>query len=168
MKTEQLIEAALFVSTDPISIDELRRITGVTSREDLERAIAVLIKDYESKDSALEIRRIGEDSYIMQANDAYSTPLLDLVRPAVNDEVLKTLSLIALKQPITQAEVVKARGYRTYAHVKELLLKEFIHAEPKGRTKLLTTTSKFADYFSLPSEPLQLKKELANQLNIRE
>lgn len=168
MKTKQLIEAALFVSTDPVSIDELRRITGISSREELNDAIKTLIREYEEKNSALEIRRIGDDSFIMQAKDAYSAPLLDLVKPVVSDEVLKTLSIIALRQPITQAEVVKARGYCTYAHVKELLAKEFIAAEPKGRTKVLTTTRKFADYFSLPSEVLQLKKELARQLNIEE
>ena len=168
MKAKQLIEAALFVSTDPVSIEELYRITGISSREKIDEAIDALIKEYNEKNSALEIRRIGNDSYIMQARDAFSTPLLDLVKPVVSDEVLKTLSIIALRQPITQAEVVKARGYRTYAHVKELLAKEFIAAEPKGRTKLLTTTQKFADYFSLPGEVLQLKKELARQLNIEE
>lgn len=168
MNPKQLIEAALFLSTDPVSIDELRRITGISSREAIDEAVEALIKEYESKGSALEIRRIGDSAYIMQAKDAFSAPLLDLVKPVVGEEVLKTLSLIALKQPITQAEVVKARGYRTYAHVKELLAKEFINAEPKGRTKLLTTTQKFADYFSLPAELLQLKKELARQLNIEE
>jgi segregation and condensation protein B len=168
MHFKQLIEAALFVSTDPVSIEELYRITGISSREEIEEAIDSLIEEYNEKNSALEIRRIGGDSYIMQARDAFSGPLLALVKPVVSDEVLKTLSIIALKQPITQAEVVKARGYRTYAHVKELLSKEFIAAEPHGRTKLLTTTQKFADYFSLPGEPLQLKKELARQLNIEE
>jgi segregation and condensation protein B len=168
MKTEQLIEAALFVSTDPVPLEELRRIAGVASMDEAQRAVEALMEAYQSKASALEIRRIGDNAYIMQAKDAYSTSLLDLVKPAVNEAVLKTLSLIALKQPITQAEIVKARGYRTYAHVKELLLKEFIHAEPKGRTKLLTTTPKFADYFSLPAELLMLKKELASQLNIEE
>lgn len=168
MKTEQLIEAALFVATDPVPLEELRRIAGAASADEVRRAVDALMDAYQSKVSALEIRRIGDNAYIMQAKDAYSTSLLDLVKPAVNEGVLKTLSLIALKQPITQAEVVKARGYRTYAHVKELLLKEFINAEPKGRTKLLTTTPKFADYFSLPAELLTLKKELASQLNIDE
>lgn len=167
MKTEQLIEAALFVSTDPVSLEELCRVSGATVDE-ARRAAEALLESYNSKESALEIRRIGDSAYIMQAKDAYSTSLIDLVTPAVGEEVLKTLSWIALKQPITQAEVVKARGYRTYAHVKELLLKEFIFAEPMGRTKLLTTSPKFADYFSLPSELLMLKKELAAQLNIEE
>lgn len=165
VKHKQLIEAALFLSTDPVSIDELHRITGAP-REAIDEALSALIKEYESKDGALEIRRIGDKAYIMQAKDVFSASLLNLVKPVVSEEVLKTLSLIALRQPVTQAEIVKARGYRSYAHVKELLLKGFIHAEPKGRTKLLTTTRKFADYFSLPPEVLELKKELARQLNL--
>lgn len=168
MSTEQLIEAALFLSTEPVSVEDLVRITGAPSPEELEASVEALMKEYESKGSALEIRRIGHNAFIMQAKDDYSTHLLDLVKPALGEEVLKTLSLIALKQPVTQAEVVKARGYRTYYHVKELLLKEFVNAEPKGRTKLLTTTPKFADYFSLPGDLLLLKKQLTSQLNIEE
>lgn len=168
MKAKRLIEAALFVSTDPVSVEELCRITSTSSREEIERAVDALMKEYDEKNSALEIRRIGGDSYIMQARDDLSASLLDLVKPVLGDEVLKTLSIIALRQPITQAEVVRARGYRTYAHVKELVAKEFISAEPHGRTKILTTTQKFSDYFSLPGEVLQLKKELARQLNVEE
>lgn len=162
MNTEQLIEAALFVSTNPISVEKLCEVSGAPSGE-VVKTVEKLIVRYEAAESALEIRRIGDD-YLMQAKDIYATPLTDLVKPAVSEEVLKTLSMIALKQPVTQAEVVKARGYSTYTHVKELVNKEFIAAEPKGRTKLLTTTPKFADYFSLPAEVVELKKAIAAKL----
>jgi|TARA_B100002003_G_C14073153_1_gene516292 segregation and condensation protein B len=167
MKIKQLIEAALFVSTEPITLDELKHIAGNISTSEIKQALDSLIKRYELNTSALEIRRIGNNGYIMQAKDAYSNSLIELVEPTVSREVLKTLSLIALKQPITQAEVVKSRGYSAYAHVKELLFKEFLLATPQGNTKILKTTKRFSDYFSLPNELLMLKKELANQLNIK-
>jgi segregation and condensation protein B len=165
MKSEQLIEAALFVSTDPISISELSRISGMKERE-VKKIVESLKKAYEERESAIEIRKIGDEHYIMQAKDIFAAPLIDLVKPDVSQEVLKTLSLIALKQPITQAEVVKARGYSAYSHVKELANKEFIQAEPKGRTKLLTTTKKFSDYFGFPYDIEGIKKELAKQLKV--
>jgi segregation and condensation protein B len=165
MRTEQLVEAALFVCTDPISLEELWKITGAASKREIRQIVEHLKKELEDRDSAIEIRKIGDDHYIMQARDEFSEPLIHLVKPAVSEGVLKTLSVIALKQPITQADVVKSRGYITYAHVKELVNKDFISAEPKGRTKLLTTTQKFADYFGLRSDDLtELKKQIGNML----
>jgi chromosome segregation and condensation protein ScpB len=48
--------------------------------------------------------------------------------------------------------------------VKELLNKEFITAHPTGRTKILHTTRKFADYFGFSSNLEKLKKEIAEQI----
>lgn len=165
MSMEQTIEAALFVSTEPISLEQLCRIAGA-EKEQVRSAVEALKKEYENRKSAIEIRSIGEEHYIMQARDEFSAPLLSLVKPAVQHEVLKTLSFIAMKQPITQAETVKARGYRAYAHIKELAAKEFLQAAPKGRTLMLTTTQKFADYFGLSGKDIaQLKRQMAAQLS---
>lgn len=163
MKIEQLIEAALFLSTEAISTEELCRISGA-AKEEIRNAIELLKNSYESRESAVEIRCIGGDSYLMQVKDILAVPLLSLVKPVVSQEVLKTLSLIALKQPVTQAEVVRSRGYSTYAHVKELANKGFILAAPAGRTKMLTTAQKFADYFGFPPQIEKLKKAIAEQL----
>ena len=163
MRPEQVVEAALFVSTDPIPIETLRRISGLGSEEELLGIVEDLRKLYEERDSAIEIRRVG-DAYIMEAKGALAIHLTELVRPVVPQQVLKTLSFIAMKQPVTQAEVVKARGDSAYAHVKELLGKGFIAAEPSGRTKLLTTTQRFADYFGLQADLVELKGELGRML----
>jgi segregation and condensation protein B len=159
----QLIEAALFVSTDPISMKKLEEISGASGQE-IRRMIKGLQESYEAAGSAIEIRKIGKDRFIMQAREIFAAPILDLVKPTVSQEVLKTLSLIALKQPIKQAEVVRSRGPITYSHVKELLNKEFITAHPTGRTKILHSTRKFADYFGFPPEIEELKKEIAMQI----
>jgi len=163
LNPRQLIEAVLFTSTDPVSIKKLEEISGAGPKE-IERIIKELQENYEAQKSAIEIRKIGKDRFIMQAQEVFAAPLLDLVKPTVSQEVLKTLSLIALKQPIAQAEVVKSRGYSTYSHVKELLNKEFISAFPTGRTKILQTTRKFADYFGFSPKVEELKKEIAVQV----
>jgi segregation and condensation protein B len=159
----QLVEAALFVSTDPISMKKLEEISGAGAVE-IKRMIKDLQESYEASGSAIEIRKIGRDLFLMQAREIFATPLLELVKPTVSQEVLKTLSLIALKQPIMQSEVVKSRGPITYTHVKELLGKDFITAHPTGRTKILHTTQKFADYFGFSPNIEELKKQIAEQV----
>ncbi len=163
MQAKQIIEAALFVSSEPLSLAKLAEISGV-SREEARSLIEELRRDYASRDSAIEIRSIGDEHYLMQAKDALSGMLIELVKPALAQDVLKTLSLIALRQPITQAEVVKARGSTAYAHIKELVAKGFVSATPAGRTKMLTTTDKFSDYFGFSRDIAEVKKQIGRLL----
>ncbi len=160
---KNLVEAALFVATNPVSIEDLHKATGLPMDE-IKKMVEALMKDYQVHEGGLEVRSIGREHYVMQAKDEYSEVLKDFVKPIMGREVLKTLSYIALKQPTIQSEVVKARGYLTYEHVKELTRHEFIESEPMGRSKLLTTTQKFADYFSLTPDMGELKKELGKRL----
>lgn len=66
--------------------------------------------------------------------------------------LLRVLALIAYKQPITQSEIVKVIGNRTYEYVKALESKGLIRAIKSGRTKALIATKEFAAYFGLESE----------------
>ena len=46
------------------------------------------------------------------------------------------------------------------ASVKELIEKKFVEAVPEGRSKNLTTTPLFADYFGLDSDRIKMKAQL--------
>ncbi len=163
MKEKGLVEAALFISSEPLTLDRLSEISGLESRN-VRAVIEELRRGYASIGSVIEIREVGSDSYLMQVKDTLSGALIELVKPALPDEVLKTLSYIALKQPVLQSDVIKARGEKAYAHIKLLVGKEFINAEPKGRTKLLTTTEKFSSHFGLSSDIIEIKKEIGRLL----
>jgi segregation and condensation protein B len=67
---------------------------------------------------------------------------------------LKTLSLIAYKQPILQSVVIKYRGTGAYQHIKELEADGIIERQPKERTYLVKTTQKFAEFYGLKSDSL--------------
>jgi segregation and condensation protein B len=70
------------------------------------------------------------------------------------------LVFIALKQPIIQSELVAQRGTHSYDHIRDLVDKKFVDAVPEGRSKLLTTTQLFADYFGLDNDRVKLKAQL--------
>jgi len=44
--------------------------------------------------------------------------------------------------------------------VKDLIEKKFVEAVPEGRSKTLTTTPLFADYFGLDRDRIKLKAQL--------
>jgi segregation and condensation protein B len=77
---------------------------------------------------------------------AHLAPQQDIARP-----VLRSLAVIAYNQPMTQADLVKTRGNKAYAHVQELLERGLIRAEDQGRTLLLHVTRQFLQYFGLSS-----------------
>ncbi len=57
------------------------------------------------------------------------------------------LSIVAYHEPIKQSDIVKVVGNRTYEYVKQLEELGFIKIEKKSRTKLLSITLRFEEYF---------------------
>jgi segregation and condensation protein B len=86
------------------------------------------------------------------------------VRPLVTRGALRTLSLIALKQPITQSQLVKMRGPQAYEHVKELIRTGLLKGVKVGRTLLLSTTTMFSDMFNLSRDPSSIKRQLQEMI----
>jgi segregation and condensation protein B len=71
--------------------------------------------------------------------------------------LLRVLALVAYKQPITQSEIVKVIGNRTYEYVKRLEERGLIKTMKHSRTKALVATKEFANYFGLEN-PEDAKK----------
>jgi segregation and condensation protein B len=149
MSLKARIEAALFVSGKALTINEISTIIKAPL-EDIEEALLDLIMDYSSRDGALEID--DEDGYIIQVKEDYSQIVEDLVPAEMSDGILKTLSAIAIKQPILQSDLVSIRGMTAYDHINYLMEKELISKKPKGKSFLLKTTEKFKEYFKLTGD----------------
>ncbi len=79
--------------------------------------------------------------------------------------MLKTLAIIAYKQPVTQSKLVKERGNRIYAYVKKLREHELIEAKKKGRTKILTVTPKFREYFQIQDVKNSVKNYMSEDMD---
>ena len=73
--------------------------------------------------------------------------------------MLRALAIIAYHQPISQSDIVKVIGNRTYDYVKDLEKKGLVKCERKSRTKMLSITPHFEEYFGKKGE--DMKKLLA-------
>ena len=87
---------------------------------------------------------------------------------AVAEKYLRTLTIIAFKQPILKSLVVKIRGSGAYEHIKYLLDNGLVAAMKKGRSKELTTTDKYSEMFGLPKDKEELKRVMIAQLGLDE
>jgi segregation and condensation protein B len=154
------LEAALYVSGRALTLEELADIIG-KSQSTVQKLLDNLSFEYNKREGALEVVALPKDRYVMQLRPEL-TPRVGKLIPGglLSFATLQTLVFIALKQPILQSELVALRGTHSYDHVKDLVDKKFIDAIPEGRSKLLTTTQLFADYFGLDSDRVRLKAQL--------
>lgn len=159
MSLKSRIEAVLFVTAKAMQIDEISEIL----QEDpvkIESALLDLIMDYASREGALEID--DEDGYIIQVRQEYADIVEKLVPVEVRPAVLRTLSVIAIKEPIRQSKLIELRGQSAYDHISELIDKGLItrKKDKNGRSYILKTTSRFAEYFKLKGDTKALAKIL--------
>jgi segregation and condensation protein B len=147
--SKAVIEAALFASGRTLALKELADLSGLS--EDRARALADdLASEYSRRGSGIEIKNIG-DGYSMQVRFGLAARVLSFAPKEIEAPLIRTLAIIAYKQPIKQSDLVEIRGNKSYDHVKELEKRGLISAVKQGRTKVLATTRAFADYFGLSS-----------------
>ncbi|MFX1398248.1 MAG: SMC-Scp complex subunit ScpB [Promethearchaeota archaeon] len=162
---KNLIEAALYAAGKPLDVEILS-----TKLEVPKKAVAELLNelamDYLERNSALIINQVGE-SFQMAIKSEYVEKVSKFATGgAIAERYLRTLTIIALKQPILKSMVIKLRGSGAYEHVKYLLDNDFIEAVKKGRSKELTTTDKYAEMFGLPKDKTEMKRVMINQLGM--
>ena len=160
-----LIEGALYASGRPLDIEELSTKLELPKKE-VEKLVSQLAFDYLERSSALIIAQVGE-RFQMQLRPEYTERVSKFAKGGgISEANLRTLTVIALKQPILKSTVVKIRGSGAYEHIKYLLDNDLISAVKKGRTHELTTTDKYADMFGLPKNKEELKRMMITQLGI--
>ncbi|MBS3736301.1 MAG: SMC-Scp complex subunit ScpB [Candidatus Bipolaricaulota bacterium] len=145
---KSIIEAALFLASEPVHKSELLDLTGL-GEEKLDEELDDIRRDLSHPDRGLRLSE-NNDKYCFRIK----RELLDMVKYLAPHQdmsrgVLRTLSVIAYNSPVLQKEVVDIRGNGAYDHIDQLIERNFIKSEKEGRTKLLSVTQYFLDYFEL-------------------
>lgn len=158
-EAKALIEAALFAAGRTLTPKELADLSQI-SEEESQALADDLAHEYACRSSGIEIKNIGE-GYSMQVRFGLASRVLSFAPKEIEAPLIRTLAIIAYKQPIKQSDLVEIRGNKSYDHVKELEKRGLVNAVRQGRTKLLTTTRGFADYFGIDScNPKDVRRAL--------
>lgn len=151
------IEAILFTTGKFLKVDEIAKLSEVGSEGIIKETLEQLKKDYEDRNCALQILN-EENRWKLSIKKEYLYLTEKLLTDSELDmPVQETLAVVAYKQPILQADVIKIRGNTAYDHVKILKENGFITAEKSGRTRILKLTPKFYDYFDVVADTLKAK-----------
>ena len=165
----QLCEAALYVSGRPLDLKTLGSILGARSEDKIRTIARMVAQRYSRVESPVQVLELPDGRFVMQLRAEFAKHVRKLSnRPLLTPGPLRTLSFIALRQPIPQSYVVRVRGKLAYGHVKQLKDMDLISDERIGRTRLLRTTMTFADYFNLSHDTSVMKKELKSVLELKD
>lgn len=150
-----MLEAALFISDKPMSIESLSKIAGIGAEQEVKQLINQIKNDLSKKDRGIELAETPE-GFEFRVKQEYREKVAGLAPLAdLSDGVMRTLAIVALKQPIRQSTIVKYQGNKTYGYVKGLEEKGLVKTEKAGRTKMITTSGDFERYFGRSSEEVK-------------
>ncbi|MBX9688030.1 MAG: SMC-Scp complex subunit ScpB [Candidatus Obscuribacterales bacterium] len=167
MSLKAKIEAVLYLTDKPLRAQAIAGIVG----EDLQlvrQTLLDLIHEYEERQGGLEIA--DEDGYSFQVKDQYANLMDQFLPIEMTAALLRTLSAIAIKQPIAQSEIIRIRGASAYEHIKELVMRGLVlkKEDEKSRSPQLTTTKQFQEYFRLTKDGKSLRQYLKKEMKKRD
>ncbi|MBO3803868.1 MAG: SMC-Scp complex subunit ScpB [Candidatus Brockarchaeota archaeon] len=164
-RAKNAIEAALFVAGRPLDVETLGSVCKLRSREKTKKLSRAVAERYRRNGGAVEVVELPDERFVMRVKSEYAEMVRRVsARPLVTRGALRTLSLVALKQPLTQSQLVRMRGPQAYDHVKELTKGGLLKGVKVGRTLLLSTTAMFSDMFNLSRDPSSIKRQLQEMM----
>ena len=161
MSLKSKIEAIIYATEEPVTLDQIVAVVSAEEGEEPKRAIKAaideLIQDYAREDRGMEIRHVAngfrmatkpEHHDVVRAFAKSLKPPIRLSLPA-----LETLAVIAYKQPVTAPEIGEIRGVDASGVLGTLIDRKLITTAGRkdviGRPILYKTTKEFLLRFGL-------------------
>ena len=164
---KRIIEAILFVSDKPITIEQVKDVLEGADGREIRRLIYELKEEYEKEERSFQVTEVA-GGFQLATHSTYSPWLKKLYKNRKKNRLsraaLETLAIIAYRQPIIRAEVEAVRGVNAEGVLATLLEKGLAkitgRRETVGRPFVYGTTREFLEYFGLNSlkELPQLKE----------
>jgi segregation and condensation protein B len=159
------LESALYSAGRPLTVEELIKASGTESRQKTTAALDSIIKKMKNVFKAIEVVVLPDGSYVFQLKPEYSSSVRKYAsKPLLSRATQKTLSYIALEQPISSKQLLEVRGSGVYAQLKELRQLDFIEHQAVGRLRIFSTTEKFQKYFGIEGDVTALKQKLFKKI----
>ncbi|MDR0443779.1 MAG: SMC-Scp complex subunit ScpB [Treponema sp.] len=158
-KESALVEAILYLESEPVDEGAIARISGL-SRESVKNALDKLSEKYANANSGIELSRIGGGIMLSPKSEFRENPNMKERYGKKNEgkisrAAMETLAIVAYSQPVTRAEIEKIRGVSADNMIRLLLEKDLVREAGKkdipGKPVLYGTTREFLKLFRLNS-----------------
>lgn len=153
---ERSIEALLFASDTPLSLNRLMSITGASSTKEIKTALESIDEFYRKHRRSFEIVEVAggfQITTLPEHADVVARLFKSRRKSRLSQPALETLAIIAYKQPISRMGIESIRGVNSEGVLSTLVERELIaisgRGEGLGRPFLYSTTRKFLEYLGL-------------------
>lgn len=166
-----VLEALLFVSPDPLTVERCVGVLGQVTKAQVRQALAMMTLALDQRGSSLQIVQVA-GGYRMVTRPQYAAWLrrLDKHKPQakLSRSAVEALAIIAYRQPVVRGELEKIRGVETSGVIRTLMERKLVRIvgrkDEPGRPIMYGTTKHFLEHFGLRDlselPPLQEFKEL--------
>jgi segregation and condensation protein B len=166
-----IVEALVFASPEPLTTKTLCKLLADEPREDILAALDAIAQDYQTR-PGLHLVEVAGGYQITTRPELYEWVrrlFHERTAQKLSVAALETLSVIAYKQPITQAEIGEIRGVNASGVLSTLLERHLIKIVGRknviGRPFLYGTTKEFLIRFGLKDlDDLPKIEDMAQQL----
>lgn len=156
---KNILEAALLVSREPLTVEKLLSMfskDGQPKKEEIKKTLESLAKDYEGR--GIELKKIDK-GYRFQSVEKYGSWIARLTQerpPRYSRALLETISIIAYRQPVTRGDIEDVRGITVSTEIMRTLqdrewIRQVGHRDIPGKPALFGTTRAFLEHFNLSS-----------------
>jgi segregation and condensation protein B len=156
-ETKAVIEALIFTSETPLSIEKIVEIFQERnlSRQEIMTHLHELIEEYGLRDGGFCLHEIagGYQFRTRPELSAWIAKLKGTRAVALTAAALETLAVIAYRQPVVKAEVERLRGVDVSRPLRTLMERKLVRMvgrkDVPGKPIIYGTTRKFLEVFSL-------------------
>ena len=166
-----ILEAILFVSSEPVPVARLISILGTVSKAEVVQALAILSHDLNQGARGIQLVQVA-GGYRLVTKQEYGPWLkrMDKAKAAqkLSRSAMESLAIIAYKQPLVRSEIEEIRGVETSGVLRTLCERKLVRIvgrkDVPGRPIMYGTTKFFLEHFGLQDlsqlPPLREFKEL--------
>jgi len=120
MRNKQVIEAAIFLSQEPVTPEELSEKLNIDKKE-VKSILRELQKDYKGR--GIELVEIGGGFRFQTSKEVYEhvKPFVEGKPVKLPRNLLEVLAIVAYHQPITKSQISAIRGKNSEGALKSLI-----------------------------------------------
>jgi segregation and condensation protein B len=156
-EVKRVLEAALLSASEPLSVQQLKRLfAGEVDADNIRKVLDALKAEWAERSIELTNVASGWRFRVKPEYQGFIDRISNEKPPRYSRAVLETLAIIAYRQPVTRGDIEDVRGVAVSPPTLNALIErgwvEIVgYRESPGRPAILATTRKFLDDLNLRS-----------------
>ena len=153
---KQILEAVLFASDVPVTLQVLTEVLGDKNAQEVRAILAEMAESYERGERGIVLSEIAGGFQILSRKEcsAWVEQMLRSRRKIrLSKPALESLAIVAYRQPITKVEIDSIRGVDSAGVLHTLLERNLVTIKGRskgvGRPLLYSTTQEFLSYMGI-------------------